>query len=311
MINLFFTRNIRKVKELILLLHKYTETKVVLSHNEDKILKSMKELNIPIYKELHYNDTKMFDKIVKKHDVNVLFTNSPKERIKVKNIHVVSPGSKASIDLVNNKYPFYQFCEENNIPIAQFVRFDSKEEMVLKMNEFQNKELCIKPSISIFGLGFYKINDIPEGDDVSFKNYLLLEYLPGYEYSIDCLCQDGKLIYHSIRKKLSDTEQTIIYNEDMYKTSKKLVKLLNLNGTINIQFKEDINGNPKVLEINPRISGGFNKGFYDEKTYVEVFFKIISNINIKKNEINSILEKYKSFCKNNTKIIYEELSKSS
>ena len=38
--------------------------------------------------------------------------------------------------------------------------------------------------------------------------------------------------------------------------ARQLVERFGLNGMINVQFKEDAQGEPKLLEINPRASGG-------------------------------------------------------
>ncbi|MET0580910.1 MAG: ATP-grasp domain-containing protein, partial [Pseudoxanthomonas sp.] len=38
--------------------------------------------------------------------------------------------------------------------------------------------------------------------------------------------------------------------------AQSLVERFGLNGMINVQFKEDAHGRPRLLEINPRASGG-------------------------------------------------------
>jgi len=140
--------------------------------------------------------------------------------------------------------------------------------------------LCIKPSVSVFGLGFRVLDDhhstlhhILKGQDhrvnrmelersmeqaPAFKPALLvMEYLGGDEWSVDCVARDGHLIYAVQRRKShrSSAPQIIDDNATISLMTRDLTRRFSLSGMFNIQFREGEHG-VRVLEINARPSGG-------------------------------------------------------
>jgi hypothetical protein len=97
------------------------------------------------------------------------------------------------------------------------------------------------------------MNNTPE-----FNTLLVMEHLGGPEWSVDCAGRHGELICAVQRKKsqLAGHGQTIDNNAEIQGMVTRLTAHYRLNGLFNIQFKEGVNG-PRLLEINPRPSGGF------------------------------------------------------
>ena len=194
---------------------------------------------------------------------------------------VFSVATPEVLSLLNDKA---QFCQEVNLPLATpaaFKTFTNIEEFDLAFVELkQNHErLCVKPSVSVYGLGFsildekrnaaelliageqYKIGyqDFRRGlkDMGSCKPMLLMEYLDGAEYSVDCVGHKGRLITAIPRKKplLAGYGQLIELNAVVLQAVTHLTEQFQLNGIFNVQFKE-AQGKPRLLEINARMSGG-------------------------------------------------------
>lgn len=84
---------------------------------------------------------------------------------------------------------------------------------------------------------------------------MVMEFLDGYEYSVDCLAMNGELLAAVPRKKVSGRNQLLEENLALLETAKVITKELNIPYNFNIQFIYK-NGVPKLLEINPRMSGG-------------------------------------------------------
>ena len=83
---------------------------------------------------------------------------------------------------------------------------------------------------------------------------MVLEYLDGYEYSIDCLAgADGTLLVAIPRKKGNSHIREIEYNEELLQIAKKMAEQYKIPYVFNIQVKYK-DGVPKLLEINPRMS---------------------------------------------------------
>ena len=147
----------------------------------------------------------------------------------------------------------------------------------------QNKIVCFKPSLSHGSRGFRiikerlskdylfknktnpniisydQICDILNQDEENIPESLIMEYLPGDEYSVDCFKKDNK--FYCVTRKRINTKEGICTTgitekrEDLIEISKSLYNLFNFKFSINIQFKYDINDQPKILEINPRLAG--------------------------------------------------------
>jgi len=140
----------------------------------------------------------------------------------------------------------------------------------------RHEGLCYKPAVSIYGLGFRIVADQEEfrqrlraGDPLMitledarqrlarqgrFRDLLLMEYLPGPERSVDCLGSDGQLVRCVVRRKEADGQE-IEDNPELVALVRRLAARFRLTGLFNVQFR-DRGGEPYLLEINPRMSGG-------------------------------------------------------
>jgi carbamoyl-phosphate synthase large subunit len=89
---------------------------------------------------------------------------------------------------------------------------------------------------------------------------LVSEYLPGAEYTVDCLVQNGrpKLVLPRSREKMNSgisVQGTFQKNEQIISYCKEILLSLNLSGPIGIQVKQNKEGLFQLLEINPRLQG--------------------------------------------------------
>ena len=122
----------------------------------------------------------------------------------------------------------------------------------------------LKPFIAAGGKGTALIKC---EDDLKFfaannKNFLLCEYLPGREYTVDCFTDSRRKLlftgprtreritngisYHSERVKLTD---------EIYNIAEDLNARFIFRGSWFFQLKEDINHNLKLMEFSVRNSG--------------------------------------------------------
>lgn len=103
------------------------------------------------------------------------------------------------------------------------------------------------------------LNDIGE----SFPELVIMEYLPGNEYTLDVLCRKG--IAFAVVPRLREgmtggiTTRGIISNDENYehlsKTAEAIVEGLGMSYNAGMQLKESKGGRPLLLEINPRLQG--------------------------------------------------------
>ncbi|QOY94896.1 ATP-grasp domain-containing protein [Massilia sp. UMI-21] len=222
---------------------------------------------------------------------------------------VLSAASPRQLQLIHDKAGFYAETDLPQAPVAEFRRFDNLAAFDAAWAELRPRhaKLCIKPAKGIYGIGFaivdeqrsaaalllggveYHIGyqDLRRGlaELGEFRTMLLMEYLDGHEYSVDCVGDQGRLVTAVARRKLpqSGSGQLIDMRPEIIAATARLAADHGLNGIFNVQFRE-AKGKPRLLEINPRMSGGIGmacaagpnlpwitlKGFADGFDTVEV-----------------------------------------
>lgn len=198
----------------------------------------------------------------------------------------VSISEPQNLEIANNKYLLLEHCSKEGIPVPLFIKannYSEFEDAVFKLG-YPDNNVCFKPPVSN-GLRGFRIltkeidrldllinqkpmNTITTLEEIApvlkntreFPELIVMEYLPGKEYSVDVLANKGEAIV-VIPRLRENIKMGISFvgitkkNEKIIKASQKVVKTLNLSGNIGLQFKEDKNGVPKIIESNPRVQG--------------------------------------------------------
>ena len=93
----------------------------------------------------------------------------------------------------------------------------------------------------------------------TFPELLVMDYLPGDEYTVDVLRTDEQLV--AIPRKREVMRSGITFraslekNEEIIRASRLLAEALDLRYCFGFQFKKDAQGRPVLLECNPRVQG--------------------------------------------------------
>lgn len=190
---------------------------------------------------------------------------------------------KEAIEIANNKFKLMNLCLENKIPVAKFYKANNISDLIkfaTKLGWPKNK-IVIKPPSSNGMRGvriideninlkkmFYdekptslyvNMNNIKKILGDFFPELLIMEYLPGKEYTVDVLRIKN---YSCIIPRKRDLVRSGITfngslekNEKIIEYSKIISDKLNLKYCFGFQYKLDEDGIPKILESNPRIQG--------------------------------------------------------
>jgi len=207
-----------------------------------------------------------------------------KELFNNNNIHVCVQ-DKNTLEVINNKYLLMNALKEKGIQTPQFYLCSdiSQFKIAIEKLGYPEKTVCFKPAISNGSRGFRIIssdideavllfNEKPNTTYLSYESALrilsncimpqliVMEYLPGNEWSVDCLAEHGKTLYAipRLRNKMNggiSIDATVVEDNVVINLSKQICKLFDIHGNIGIQFKQDENGIPQILEINPRLQG--------------------------------------------------------
>lgn len=194
---------------------------------------------------------------------------------------VLSAATPQKLQLVHDKAGFYAETHLPQAPVAEFRRFENLAAFDAAWAELRPRhaKLCIKPSRGIYGIGFAVVDeerssaallmagveyhigyqDLRRGlaELGEFRTMLLMEFLDGHEYSVDCVGDRGRLVAAVARRKLAGagSGQLIDMRPEIIEATTRLTADYGLNGVFNVQFREAA-GKPRLLEINPRMSGG-------------------------------------------------------
>ena len=159
--------------------------------------------------------------------------------------------TKYMVQLCQDKYLFYKHFKKD---YGDFLPKTSDSPM-----DFNSLPIITKPMIGRGSRGFRLIKDFTTLADVQkFGEYMYQEYLPGQEWTIDCVITKEKSVIIP-RKRVNikggnSTCGTIEMNKTIIDFLSEFLKPF--VGPLCVQMIEDKDGNPKLTEINPRFGGG-------------------------------------------------------
>jgi biotin carboxylase len=225
--------------------------------------------------------------IPRKENVRISKDISRFEEIGVK---VLVCPDKDLISMMDNKVAMYESLENKKdekglsiVTVPEYRVVTDAEGFKKAYNELITKgmSVCIKPVVGEGAVGFriidnqvetlrYLLNtsgsqrisynqliSILESED-NFPELMVLEYLEGTEYSIDCLADsEGNLVVAIPRKKGSGRVRLLEDNKELLEVAQKMASEYKIPFVYNIQVRFS-KGVPKLLEINPRMSGGLH-----------------------------------------------------
>jgi len=230
--------------------------------------------------------------IVASRNLEALALNA--EAFQALGVKVLTACDLADWDAIDDKIAFYHKLQAEGagemLPRWATWRSDlssSLHEAISAITQHQegehSRDACIKPARGIFGQGFFHFKEKPDVEQLLFNvdaklmepnrfvplafvngeakghsDWMVMEFMPGSEFSVDCLAWDGKLVSAVAREKRSPSNhgQLIVNNPCIEQYCQQLAGIFRMQGVFNAQFKVDVTGALRVLEINPRFSGG-------------------------------------------------------
>ncbi len=94
------------------------------------------------------------------------------------------------------------------------------------------------------------------------EDIVVMELLPGTEWTVDAyIAKSGHIVYLIPRERTGlaggiSIKGRTVRHEAIIEATKALIAQLDMAGPVCIQWKADADGQPKFVEINPRLSGG-------------------------------------------------------
>jgi carbamoylphosphate synthase large subunit len=189
------------------------------------------------------------------------------------------------VRICNDKWLLYEHLERSlSEVVPETRRVTSADELARAARDFgyPDRRVCIRRRVSRGAIGLRILDRGPERlralleqnpgsllvslDEVldclsqaeSFPEYLVQEYLPGDEWDVDVLCRGGVAQIVVTRRNLAmvgggATQSVLERSEQISDVTRRVVAHLGLDAVVNVAFRHDARGAPKLLEINPRI----------------------------------------------------------
>ncbi len=199
----------------------------------------------------------------------------------------VSVSDPEPLAIANNKRKLLDYLTENGLPCADYRTVRSMEALEKAAHDlgYPGNKVCVKATDSSGSRGFRVLSetnsryeaflyDKPASGVVTleelsgilseaepFPELIVMEYLPGTEYTVDLLADHGETLYCGCRKSLR-MENSIMLEGEVVDDSavtdlcRAVTKALGLDGNIGFDLKERGDGTPLILECNPRITAG-------------------------------------------------------
>ncbi len=200
---------------------------------------------------------------------------------------IVSVSDPEALVIANDKRQLLDFLREQGLPCADYYAVKSKDELLESVRKlgYPEKRVCVKATngsgsrgfrildagISRYDMflhekpsaGVVRLEDLTaileEADE--FPELLVMEYLPGTEYSVDLLADHGKVLFNGCRRSMR-MENSIMLDAEIVDAPAVLdlcaevTSKLGLDGNIGFDLRERADGTPLIMECNPRITAG-------------------------------------------------------
>lgn len=195
----------------------------------------------------------------------------------------VSISNPKSVEIANDKLLTYQTLEKAGLPVPKYYGVKSVEDFIegCKYMGYPEKPVCIKIVDGSGSRGVriidskksrYDIfaNEKPNSfytsyDDMlsilksakSLRQMMLVEFMHGPEYTVDLLAEKGETLYIGGRENvvslMSIAMESVVKKDDAaFKIARDVVKLLEMDGNVGFDFMRNDNGDPVLMDINPR-----------------------------------------------------------
>tara|TARA_B000000460_G_C21512170_1_gene391625 strand:- start:292 stop:1347 length:1056 start_codon:yes stop_codon:yes gene_type:complete len=238
------------------------------------------------------NFTKQIIKICKKFKINLIIPGSDEDALNLSknrrsietNLTKIACVSFDTLKILSNKFKTYNYLKKFNfsLPIWYVARNQKEFFKSIKKLIIKKKDIVIKPSISRGGRNVYIISkkvkkeiyrnngrQIELNLNIVKKKYLkkikkifpviVMEKLKPPCFDFDMLCKDGKLIKGVVRRRVNPSVPNdghyVENRKDIFRIGEKISKCFKLTWLYDCDFMLDNEQKPKIIEINPRMSG--------------------------------------------------------
>ena len=162
----------------------------------------------------------------------------------------------ATFDLLNDKWNFTRFCQQNGIRAPQGWLFDN---LLALRQALESGEmalpLTVKPTNRSGGVGVLHLrepHDLALLDTIDYRRILAQRHIAGASVGITMLCERGKILAH-VAQERDAARFRVFANTDLLDSVTWLATLTGYHGIANFDaVLSDEDGRAYLVECNPR-----------------------------------------------------------
>ena len=189
-----------------------------------------------------------------------------------------------SVRIASDKIRLYEFSAANALPIPGFRVVQDLGSLKCAAHDlgYPDRPVVLKVAVGTGALGLKIIRAdasqeamflsrlnrdvtldrvlVQLGGVSDWPRMLITEYLPGEEFSVDVLLHRRRWYGGAVRRRDASifglaTDATVVDRPDLLRLARAFGEALKLDFVANLQFRGDQQGNPQLIEINPRVPG--------------------------------------------------------
>lgn len=166
--------------------------------------------------------------------------------------------------VISSKEETTQLCLSKKRTYDKLQNIVRTPKLFEEIKEIEKYPVFLKPDVGYGSRGVFKADNIYEAEFYLSRNpdLLIMEYLPGREFTVDCFTDyTGKLLFSGPRERnrivngVSVKSKTVA-NDTLFKSiAEKINSKVQFDGAWFFQVKENISGELVLLEIATRLGG--------------------------------------------------------
>lgn len=243
---------------------------------------------VPRVNEPHY--LTVLEELVREYNVDLIYPTLQDELVI---LHSLSSVTRVAVNppeitrLLLSKKKIYDRLKKSEfyrlVPRHKLLQAPDELPVFAKALGYPEVPICLKPTSSHGGIGFKvvaseewiaeQVTRTGRWEGVSLREaieivsrlnawspLMVMEYLPGEEYSVDVFVgkQDVRLAVPRKRQRTSTgvvIEGITVQNSELMDVSIGIASVLGVQGFYNVQFRYSANEEPKLIDVNPRFCG--------------------------------------------------------
>lgn len=180
------------------------------------------------------------------------------DRFAAHGVQVLAPAPDP--DALEDKWLLTRTAEGLGVGVATTYLASTREQADQARQALTSAEhiACVKPRTGVGAIGF-RVLDTDDDFDPAGEEWLVMELMPGDEWSVDILADHGQVLDYQVRHK-DGWERHVSRDEAFFALVAPLVAHYGLNAICNVQVRQRTNGQYALLEINARAAGGTSQG---------------------------------------------------